>query len=403
MYYRQPRYFGEFYCIGNACSDNCCYGWRIDWHKEEVDKLKNAKNISLELKELVEKSFIPNEILNGEYQIKFDERGKCPCVTEDGWCRIQRELGVEYLSGTCMVYPRRYVVTESVAYRFCHSSCREVMAKLMNDEKSMDLINSSIKQNLVLKTDVTYDKPEKIADYPERKFREELFEFFYDLIANKRNDVETNIILGALAAQSITKLVSNEEIDRIPEALKSFRQQMHNNAQIKMIENIKPNYVLRFGFIAQLLKDIVGFSMIEMLNDSTGTPNIDYYNDAKQYLYEKFKDRPFYLRNIALNLLFELTVPFRHDKKTIFENYSLFAVAYACIKLNLISISMLSEKVNVNIQGQQFHYEGDDRFVGLTSIICRRICQNLPKGELIIDRLNQNGFTTPAYLALLVK
>lgn len=402
MYYRQPRYFSDFHCIGPECKDNCCYGWRIDWDKEEVEKVKNAPSISPELRELVEKSFIPNIRFDGKYQIKFDERGKCPCVTEEGWCRIQRELGSEYLSSVCMGYPRRYNITADRAYCFCDSSCREIVKKIMEDSKAMDLVNKRIKQKTDI-TDVTLYSNELKASYPELNYSGELLEFFYELISDKRHDVETNIILGALAAQSLTKLVTQGESDRIPETLKSFRSQMHNAEQLRSIENIKPNYALRFGFIGKLLKEIVGFSMIDFLNDKTGTPNIDYYNAAHAQLNEIFKDRPFYLRNIALNLLLEFVVPFKFVDKTIFENYCLFAAAYSCIKLNLIAIALTTEHIEINVNGQQFNYVGDERFIGLTSIICRGICQNRIKQKLILDFLKKYGFTSPAYIALLVK
>lgn len=403
MYFRQPEYFAKFHCIGNACPDNCCYGWRIDWKKDEVDKLKSAENkMSPELRELVEKSFISNEAIEGKYQIKYDDRGRCPCVTEDGWCRIQRELGAEYLSGTCMTYPRRFIASEKAVYRFCHMSCREVITNLLNNEKAMGLINSAIDVK-ELTDNMIYDSPEALAAHPERKYRGELLEFFYELISDKKHDVETNIILGALTAQSLTKLVEQGEIDRIPEALKSFKSQMHNGTQLRAIENIKPNYHLRFGFIGKLMKEIVGFNFINNLNDNTGTPNINYYNTALGRLNNIFKDRPFYLRNIALNLLFELAVPFTLENRTLFENYNLFAVSYACIKLNLISIALLENKVELNVLGQTFYYNGEERFAGLTAIICRGICQNEPKQQLVIDFLNKYKFTTPAYLALLVK
>lgn len=404
MYLRQPRYFGDYHCIGNACPDNCCYGWRIDWTKEEVDKLKTAENLSAEFRELIEKMFVPNEALEGSYRIKFNEKGKCPLLTEDRLCRIQRELGVEYMSETCMIYPRYYFLSNDIVYCHCYSSCHEIMRRLINDEKAMDLINVQIKQSDTLRGAIT-DSQEMLTAHPELKYRGELSEFFYDIIADKKHDVETNIILGALAAQALTKLVDMGEIDKIPETIKSLKAQMHNGAQLKAIENIKPNYHLRFGFIRKLLTEKVGYSAVETLSDQTGTPNVMLYNTGNDHLKKIFKDRPFFLRNIALNLLFEYLVPFRFMDKTFFENYSLFAAAYACIKLNMISIAINGKdgKLDVKMNGNKLHFEGDERFINLTSRICRYLCQNAEKQKAILDLLKENKFTSPAYLALLVK
>lgn len=403
MYFRQPEYFGKFHCIGNACPDNCCYGWRIDWRKEEIDKLKKAEDkMSSKLKELVEMSFIPNKEIEGKFQINFNEQGRCPCLTEDGLCRIQKELGADYLSGTCMVYPRRFIATKEIIYRFCHMSCREVLTNLLNNEKAMGLINSKIDVEKI-SDNMIYDSPEALNKYPEKKYRAELLEFFYELMNDNKHDITTNIVLGALAAQSLTKLVEQGEIERIPEALISFKSQMHNGSQLRSIENLKPNYHLRFGLIGKLMQEIVGFNFIENLKDKTGTPNISLYCVALNRLNKIFKDRPFFLRNIALNLLLELAVPFTLENRTIFENYTLFAASFACIKLNLISVAMLEDEVKVNVLGQTFHYYGEERFAGLTAIICRGICQNTPKEQLVVDFLNKYKITSPAYIALLVK
>lgn len=401
MYYRQPRYFGSFKCLGNTCSDNCCYGWRIDWDAEEVNKLKNAENISPELKKLVDRSFIPNYDIKDKYQIQFDEHGKCPCLTDDGWCRVQRELGVEYMSQTCMNYPRMYIADLPVIFRFCNISCREVMVALINVEKSMDLVNFAVKEKKTANVIMSTEKD--ISEHPELKYRTELLEFFYELIGDKKNDVETNIILGALAAQSLTKLVEAGDYDNIPQALKDIKAQLHNGAQLRQIENIKPNYNMSFGFIGKILLNFTGTSVISFLNDSEGVPNLDRYNAARIILDDTFKDRPFYLRNIALNMLLELAVPFLFPDKTIFENYSLFAAAFACIKLNLAAITALEDKLTIKIAGREFHYLGSDRFIGLTSMLSREILQNKGRQMAIIALLNESGITSPAYLALLVK
>ncbi len=404
LYYRQPNYFGEFRCIGSGCPDNCCYNWRIDWKKEEIDKLKTAKNCSPELRELIEKAFAPNEDenLEGWYQVAFNEQRRCPLVTADGLCRIQKELGVEYMSNTCMIYPRTYFAAEPVIYRSCYSSCREIMRHLINDEKSMELINVGVRHKETVNAQQYTE--ENIAAHPVLKYRGELLEFFYEIIADKKHDVETNIILGALAAQALTKLVDKGDADKIPETLKQLRSQMHNGAQLRSIENIKPNYYLRFGVIGKILSQITEYSMISTLNDQTGIPNIDLYDTAAERLNEIFKDRPFYLRNIALNLLIELGIPLHFAKKTIFENYSLFAVVIACIKLNMIALAVTGRgEVNMNLYGRPLHYDGEDKFVGLTAIICRSLCQSPEKQEAVLKLLEEHKFTSPAYIALLVK
>lgn len=400
MYYRQPKYFGDFYCVGGECKDTCCQGWTIDWTKDEIDKVKNAPNCSEELKALMDKTFVPYK--DDKFKATFTEAGYCPIMTEEGLCRVQRELGAEYLSETCMDYPRRRIFTDTVRYRACNLSCPEVTKRLVSDEKSMNLVNVAVKGEENVRA--VRNTPEKLAVNPALRFREELLEFFYEVIGDKKHDIEMSVILGALAAQSLSKLAENRQYDRIPEAIKQLRPQLHNGAQLKAIENIKPNYTLKLGFMGSVLTNIVGYSAISALTDETGRFNIDLYNKGEQRLAAMFNNNDFWLRNIALNLIFELALPFKITEISIFENYSVYAAVFACFKLNAIATAACGHVINTTLpSGIKIRYEGKECISGLAAIISRELCQNEPHLKRLLETLKDNKFTTPAYLALLVK
>lgn len=412
MYYRQAGYFKDFHCVGSDCPDSCCQGWNINWREEEVDKIKKTENISPDLHGVIEKTFIPDKKLDGCYKVEFDEHGKCPLLTDDGWCRIQRELGVEYMSHTCMIYPRRFIITDNLIYRICNMSCREVMKKLLHDEKSMELVNVPIKEVEIIKTDFK-NTPEKLKAHPVLKYRGELLELFYEIIGDKKHDVETNIILGALAAQSLTKLVENGGIDDIPQAIKDIRAQIHNGAQLKQIENIKPNYNVKLGFVAKVVTSVNPINVMAALTDSTGTLNIDLYLQGEKRLAETFKDNHFYLRNIALNLLLELALPFKLEDKTIFENYSVFAAAFAAFKLNAIAAAELGNRtesgsgvygassgLNVKIN---LKVDSEPYVIRSAALISRTLCHSTIVANRLLGLLHENKLVTPGYIALLVK
>lgn len=411
MYYRQPKYFGGFKCIGGTCTNSCCYNWRIDWNKNEIDKIKNSPDCSDELRELVEKSFSYNEELN-KYIVILNEHAGCPFLTEDNLCHIQRELGEEYLSYTCTVYPRHFISCGNTVYRYCNMSCPEVMKKMLHDERSMDLVNVPVKENANFLTSYR-NTPEKLKAHPELKYRGELLELFYEIIGDKKHDVETNIILGALAAQSLTKLVEAEDYDSIPQAIKDIRSQIHNGAQLKLIENIKPNYNVKLGFLSQVVRGINPVNVMSALTDSTGTLNIDLYLLGEKRLAETFNDNPFYLRNIALNLLLELGTPFKLEDKTIFENYCLFAAAFAAFKLNVIATAELGGRaetdsgaavVDCNTDAKiQAKVNSEKHVIKSAAIISRPLCHNPGASIDLLKLLHKNKLVTPGYIALLVK
>ena len=403
MYYRQPRYYGDFRCVGGSCIDNCCYGWQIDWTKEEVDKVRNAENISPELKELAEKGFVPNEKQDGKYKINYvGEVKKCPFQTDERLCLIQKELGAEYLSHTCMSYPRHERTVPNIVYRFMNMSCREITSKLFFEENVCDLIN--VRGSKKFESGNCNFAEDVIKKRPEIKYYSEIFEFFYELISDKTIPVESAIIFGALAAQKLTDLAANKNYDRIPEALKAFRKQFGDPAQISAIENIKPNYYFKLGFMTELIEKVIRGGTTALLHDGTGTLNIDLYNEGERKLREALKGHEFFLRNLALGLLFEFDTPFCLEENTMFENYSLFVVAYGLLKLNLIATCRSDDRdIEYKKDGQMFVYSGEDKLIGITAMICRSICQNLDRSKLVTELLRTFNFTTPAYLALLVK
>lgn len=396
MYYRQPRYYGNFRCVGDECPDNCCFGWRIDWQNDEVEKLKSAENISPELKEIVERAFVDNPHLEGQCMIKLDEHASCPFQNEDKLCRIQMELGEEYLSRVCTSYPRREIQTREAIFRHCFTSCPVIIEALLNNENSSDLVNVNAGGDRGDKVDVQFDKTERL-------YKGEMLDFYYELVSDKRISVETALILGALAAQKLTEIVARRELDRIPEAIKVFRKQFHNAEQLKAIESIKPNYHLKFAFLAELIENVIKNGATMLLRDETGTLNIDLYSLGEQRLAKALNGREHFLRNLALNLLLELSVPFKYMDKTIFENYSLFVAAFGCLKLNLIAVCSTEKTINFNTYEQTFRYVGDNKLIGMSAIFCRGICQSDSSAEMILKRLSENKFTSPAYLALLVK
>lgn len=414
MYYRQPRYFGDFKCIGGTCSNSCCIGWRIDWTKEEIDKITDAPECSEELKELVNRSFIELKDQD-KYIVILDAGNRCPFLTEDNFCKIQRGLGAEYLSYTCSIYPRHYIIAGEAAYRYCNMSCPEVMNKLLNSEKSMDMVNAAIRKEETVQGAVK-NTEELLEEHPELKYRGELLEFFYEIIADKKHDVETSIILGALAAQSLSKVVAAKDHDGIPEAIKQIRPQLHNGAQLRSIENIKPNYYVKLGAAGEILQSIFTVNTMAALSDKEGKPNIDLYIRGEKRLADTFRDRQFYLRNIALKLLLEFCLPFKFPDKTIFENYSIFAAAFALFKLNVIATAELTDRAEQNGIGPnaaivsstinvKVKFSLDtEKYVGKSAaMISRNLCHNDDNAKKLLEELQNRKLSTPAYLALLIK
>ncbi len=410
MYYRQPEYYGDFHCIGGSCKFTCCAGWNITWSEEEINKVKDAPGCSEELRALIDSSFEKR----GDavmYSVILGEGRRCPFHTEENLCRIQKELGAEYLSHTCSSYPRKFCqILDSRSgepiyfYRSCALSCPEVAKRLVLDKKAMNLVNVPVKQNTVIRGVIT-DGDRVKEGRTEYYFRGELFEMFYGLISDKKYPLETSIVYGVLAAGLLTTMIEEKDYGSIQQATKEMLSGPMKNMLLRQNEAIKPNYAMKVGFLGRVMEDIVRDSMFVALKNEDGQIDLTRYLKGEQALKEMFGEDEYWLRNIALNLLFEFSIPFYSDKYTILESYSLFLIAFACFKLNAIASASRSEgKINL-ILSKDYNAQFDkmDGIWGFASVISRSLCQSVGDAEKLIKLLEEANLISPAKLAMLIK
>lgn len=396
MYFRQPRYYGEFKCVGGSCPNSCCVGWAIFWKKSEIDKVINAENCSEELKALMENSFHLTK--DGEdplYAVTLNDKRRCPFLTEDNFCRIQRELGAEYLSDVCSIYPRGHFITSSACYNYCFMSCPIVMNKLLNEDKSADLVNLQVRTKTTLKNAFMFNE-QAVEKHPEAKYFAEITELFYDIISDRKNSVETNVILGALSAKALTKCVENKDYDNIPESIRQIRKQLHSGAELKSIENIKPNYSLKVSTVGKFLSFFVQRDLLSFVSDENGNVSIELYHKGEERLAEVYKDKTFWLRNVALNLLLELKIPLVPTDRTIFENFAIYAATLAMMKYIAVAAAAITSKYS----GESVMKKTDEFITTVSAIIVRNFTHSPHKVDKLLEMIKQGNFMSPAYLAL---
>ncbi len=411
MYYRQPEYFGDFRCIGGDCKFTCCAGWLITWSDQEIDKVRNAPGCSDELRALLDGSF-EKTTLNDKATntVKFGEGQRCPFLTENSLCRIQKELGAEYLSHTCSAYPRKYcqVVDSrtgdpSYFYRSCELSCPEITKRLVFDKKAMNLVNIPVKENKTI-NGVIIDDARIREGRAEYYFRGELFELFYGLISDKNCPLETSIAYGVMAAGLLSAIVDDRAYGDIPRAIQELRSGPTKNQLLTQINAIEPDYRMKVENLGLIIQNFVGKSTIGALKKEDGTLDIERYKKGEETISGMFGGDDYWLRNIALNLLFEFSIPFYSDK-TILESYSLFLISFACIKLNAIaSVSVDNDGVNLYLSSDyNAQFEKMDGVWGFASVISRTLCQSKVIANNLISFLKTARLVSPAALALLIK
>lgn len=90
-------WLSKFHCVGGTCPLTCCANWRIPLTDQDLINYKKMKHPFA-------KEFL--SMIDLKKKCMKIRNGACQALTEDGWCRLVRECGEEYLSSICSRFPR---------------------------------------------------------------------------------------------------------------------------------------------------------------------------------------------------------------------------------------------------------------------------------------------------------
>ncbi len=104
------QYAQSFRCIGSACEDTCCHGWRVPIDEATYERYQALPPgpLSALIRENVAPASESERAKNPSIFaiIRMNAENSCPMLSEDRLCRIQSEYGETLLSHTCATYPR---------------------------------------------------------------------------------------------------------------------------------------------------------------------------------------------------------------------------------------------------------------------------------------------------------
>ena len=124
MLYRIPYYYSQFACIGSACEDTCCRGWKIGIDVESCHKYRQ----------------VPGEFGRRLRQdidwklrcFRLKDRA-CRFLDDQGLCQIYRELGKDAMCRACRTYPRHREDYGDVQEVMLSLSCPEAARVILRD------------------------------------------------------------------------------------------------------------------------------------------------------------------------------------------------------------------------------------------------------------------------------
>ena len=392
-YYRQPRYYSSFRCIGGDCPETCCYEWNIDWSESEIEKLRSAE-MSDDLKKSIKNVFIFNEERKA-WIIKLDETGRCPLQNkETGLCEIQKQLGEDYLSDTCRNYPRVFFFKENYIFRMIDCSCLALLEIIVNDKNAVILENIPARdpEKQMGSSIIKYEKEDFIVKSPFLKKRLQITDFFLEILHGNRS-LEASMILAAMAAKKISDAAENNNIKEIDNTIQIFRKQAAQSSAARAAEGIEPNLKLKFVIVNNLMvsyfgADEAGIS-ISVLHDGERVIPENYERGKKEFD-KAFEGREWAMRNIAENMFLDVFYHLNLTQGTFFEMFAYYTACVAAIQVFAYAIGFASKNIEKD-------------FIRAIAHLSRRLSHNRYVADKVVNEMKALGLTSPAHLALIIK
>lgn len=404
----QPQYVSQFHCIGPACEDSCCIGWRVQIDKDTYKRYRDCSDSNLreQMDEKVKRH--RTNPTDGNYaKIKLNPDGHCPFIDEDKLCAIQRKLGEEYLSVTCTTYPRITNTINGITEKSLTMSCPEAARKALLNPALMEF--DQTEEPLAIRN--TEGRSINTADIktthkPQRYFWE-LRIFIISLLQNRQYPLWQRLVILGLFCRSLDQLVAEAKVHDIPQFIGAYQNQIDENV-FKEELNMVPN---ELTIQMELMKEVADQRIFSGVNSkrflecfSEFLHGIEYIAEAKkeeigqryaaayeQYYQHYMAEHEYIMENYLVNYVFKNLFPFSGEKH-IFDNYVMLVVHYAMIKLFLIGMA--------GFHKEQFAAE---HVIKLIQSFSKTVEHNNAFLKKVFALLKTNGFNTMPYMAILIK
>ncbi|MBN8201551.1 flagellin lysine-N-methylase [Bacillus sp. NTK034] len=400
-----PQYMRKFSCIGSSCEDSCCIGWRVNIEKGTYKKYKKSRDS--ELKPYFEKSVTrlrTNSSSRSYAKIEMESNGRCSFLSDENLCKVQLNLGVEYLSNTCTVYPRIINNLNGIIEKSATMSCPEAarLALLNPNGIDFDQIEEPEDTRGVITLQLTTDNAKNNII---QKYFWELRIFSIQIMQDRTYSIADRLIILGMFYQNLQEQIDQDNVHVIPNVITKFNNWTTNHGMKELLDEIPTQLAVQM----ELCKELVDFRfgqavssqryvecLAEMLEgiqytkEATVEEVTKIYKKAFEEYYEPFMTKHEYiLENYLVNYIFKNWFPL--GQKTLFDDYVMLVIHYSMIKLHLIGMSGFHKDLT------------KDLVIKLIQSFAKTVEHNSAYLKKIFDLLKANGFTTMAYMSILVK
>lgn len=129
-----PSYFKKFSCIADKCPDTCCMGWEVNLDPDSIERYRSVHG---DFGKKLCSCLAVDE--DGTDIFTLKENDRCPFLDCNKLCEIYANLGEDYLSETCTLFPRFYDDFASFREMGIGFGCPEAARIMLESEEPFSL------------------------------------------------------------------------------------------------------------------------------------------------------------------------------------------------------------------------------------------------------------------------
>lgn len=389
-----PDYAQTFRCIGSACEDTCCQGWRVPIDEATYERYQSLPVSSLQslIHQSIERLPQTGRTKNPFAIIRMNAENNCPMLSADRLCRIQSDYGAELLSHTCATYPRVSHTSNGGPVTALTLSCPEA-ARLVLLHTHLLGAHVPRPHNTVPDTQPDHTKPRSSSPLdpsPLSPWADAIRATVLAAAANQRYPIWQRLFLLSIFAKRLDAIVAGE-LDRTPEAfLTDFNVTVAQGSLRVAMDALPADEIAQMDAVLRLAGLMLHRSSISPrfvacidaftsgIGNGPGVTLASLTAHARA-AYERhftpfFHHDPHILENYLINTILRLNFPFgsaqnpEDAERTISQRFAILAAQFALIRGLLIGVaghhgdSFSADHVVHTVQSASKHFEHHPEF-----------------------------------------
>ncbi len=243
-----------FHCIGTECEDSCCHGMSVLVDKKTYEKYQAFPEERLG--SLVQQYVSINMMgaTDSLYaRISPNSSNRCPFLSEERLCGVQKEYGSEYLSATCSTYPRALNSVEDELEVSLYLSCPQATRQILLDANSTQSVGDATSGRF------RADQFSRLATmgsgslYKPLRYFWEIRELVVAMIQDRGRPLWQRLFLLGILCRRLGEITSAEQDEAVPEILRSYREIVATGALRDKMERIPAQPAVQLDVVLRLV------------------------------------------------------------------------------------------------------------------------------------------------------